>query len=179
MMRGFLISRRSGLILAAALCLTHFSSARADDWLPISPNELRATSEPLAPNAAAIYLYRQIDRDDSNHWEKVYIRIKVLTDEGRSFGNVSIVFDKNAESIRDIEARTIRADGTIVDFDGTVYEKPVHSKTQISDGALKYSRVFEIKSLTVPVEQAAKLRDFYRIIDQDERSEAVPKRASH
>jgi hypothetical protein len=41
-----------------------FGSAYADDWLPVTPEELQMRSEPKAPKVPAIYLYRQVDRDD-------------------------------------------------------------------------------------------------------------------
>jgi hypothetical protein len=100
-------------------------AARAGDWLPISADDLQMTSEPQAPKTAAIYLYRQVDRDDVEHVEKHYVRIKVLTDEGRAHANVTLPFDGNHERIGDIEARTVRPDGSIVPFDGKVYEKPM------------------------------------------------------
>jgi hypothetical protein len=101
------------------------SSARAEDWLPIVPEELQMKSEPKAPAAAAIYLYRQVDRDDSAPDEIVYERIKVLTDEGRKYANIEIPYVKDREAIRSIQARTIRPDGTTVDFDGTVYDRQI------------------------------------------------------
>ena len=50
------------------------------------------TSEPLAPGAPAIILYRQVDRDDNGHTshEDNYFRIKILTEEGRKYANVEI-----------------------------------------------------------------------------------------
>ncbi|HVR24542.1 MAG TPA: hypothetical protein VMU26_14605, partial [Candidatus Polarisedimenticolia bacterium] len=43
-------------------------AVRAGDGLPpISPEELKMTSEALAPGAPAIILYRQVDRDDNGH----------------------------------------------------------------------------------------------------------------
>lgn len=114
--RGGVLSALIGLFVPVAV--------HAADWLPISPEELAMKDEPAAPSAPAIYLYRQIDRDDSRYLERVYVRIKVLTDAGRSAGNVAIRFDRS-EAIKDIEARTIRPDGSIVPFDGTVYDKPV------------------------------------------------------
>src|SRR5258705_9390772 len=52
---------------------------------PVSPDELKLTSEPQAPGAAAILLYRQVDRDDNGHTshEDTYLRIKILTEAGR------------------------------------------------------------------------------------------------
>ncbi len=111
------------MIVAASVAA--MTPLHAEDWLPITSEELQMTDVPAAPKASAIYLYRQVDRDDSSHWERVYVRIKILTEEGRSQGNVAIGFDKERETVRDISARTIRSDGSVVKFDGTVYEKPL------------------------------------------------------
>jgi hypothetical protein len=100
-------------------------SAHADDWLPISQDELKMTNEPKAPGAPAVYLYRQVDRDDQENTEHTYARIKILTDEGRKYSNVEIPFLKGSGDIKGIQARTIRPDGGIANFDGKVYEKMI------------------------------------------------------
>jgi hypothetical protein len=113
-----------GLVGALVLCAASLP-ARAEDWLPISPDELKMSSEPKALGAPAIFLYRQVDRSDNGPSEAVYARIKILTEEGRKYADVEIPFDKARESVHGIQARTIRPDGSIVKFDGTVYEKPI------------------------------------------------------
>jgi hypothetical protein len=50
-----------------------------------------------------------------------------------------------------------------------------HSKTEVSGNALRYTRTFEIKELTVPMDKMDDLRKFYRIIASDERNTAVLK----
>ncbi len=119
------LRRTSILRWIAALILCAGTPARADDWLPISPDELTMTSEPLAPAATAIMLYRQVDRDYNGPMETTYARIKILTEEGRQFADVAIPFDKRSESVRAIQARTIHPDGSIVNFSGTIYDKPI------------------------------------------------------
>src|SRR6266436_3828925 len=99
-----------------------------DEWQPISQEELKMTSEPKAPGAPAIILYRQVDRDDSasrTPHEFDYVREKIFTEEGRKYADVEIPFVKNVENIHSIKARTIRPDGTIVNFDGKIYEKEI------------------------------------------------------
>jgi hypothetical protein len=123
-MPGLRHSAIQGLIGSLALCVGS-QPARAEDWLPISPDELKMTSEPKALGAPAIFLYRQVDRDDNGPSEAVYARIKILTEEGRKYADVEIPFDKRKESIHGVQARTIHPDGSIVKFDGTVYEKPI------------------------------------------------------
>ena len=120
-------ARRTVLLLLPCLLFTVLVrlTARAEDWLPVTPDELKMTSEPKAPGAPAIYLFRQVDRDDSASHVIFYARIKILTEEGRKYGDVEIPFNKDEGSIRGVQARTIRPDGSIVNFDGKVYEKTI------------------------------------------------------
>ena len=53
-----------------------------------------------------------------------------------------------------------------------------HSKTELVGSVLRYSRVFTIRKSFIPAEQAEDLRQFYRLIDTDERASAVLKRAT-
>jgi hypothetical protein len=55
----------------------------------------------------------------------VYERIKILTQEGRERANVEIPYLKETQAIRGLQARVIRPDGSIVEFNGEVYEKPL------------------------------------------------------
>jgi len=96
-----------------------------DDWQAILPEDLKVTSEPKAPGAPAIYLYRQVDRDDKAGHEINYARIKILTEDGRKNADVELPFNKDRGSIRGIKARTIHADGSIAEFDGKVYDKTI------------------------------------------------------
>ncbi len=126
MLQGFLRVRHSLFASLSVLALV-FAAAPADatDWQPISPEDLQMKSEPKAPNAAAIFLYLQVDRNDELSIETVYARIKVLTEEGRKYADIEIPYAKESEGIRGIDARTIRPDGTIVEFNGTIYDKPL------------------------------------------------------
>jgi hypothetical protein len=99
--------------------------AAAEDWPAVTPDELKMSAEPKAPGAPAIYLFRQVDRDDVAPKEYVYARIKILTEEGRKYGDVEIPFLRGREAIHGIQARTIRPDGSIVPFDGKVYDKTI------------------------------------------------------
>jgi hypothetical protein len=50
-----------------------------------------------------------------------------------------------------------------------------HSKTESVGNVLKYTRSFEIKELSVPLEKMDELKKFYRAITGDERNTAVLK----
>ena len=101
------MTRRTWVAFAAILCAAFLLRPRplagADDWLPISPDELKMTSEPKAPGAQAIYLYRQVDRDDQLNVVNNYIRVKVFTEEGRKQANVEILYFADDASIRNIK----------------------------------------------------------------------------
>jgi len=114
------------VLLGLALWMLAAQEAKAGvGFLPVSPDELKLTSEPQAPGAPAIILYRQVDRDDNGYTshEDDYLRIKILTEEGRKYANVEIPFLKGSQNIVKVKARTIRPDGSIADFGGQVFEK--------------------------------------------------------
>ncbi len=105
-----------------AILLFAGGPAGSAEWQPVSQEELQLTREPAAPQAPAIILYRRVDRDDYNSVQVDYLRIKILTEEGRRYANVEIPFFRGSETIGGIEARVIQPDGNVVPFDGQVYE---------------------------------------------------------
>ncbi|MGB8063407.1 MAG: DUF3857 domain-containing protein [Candidatus Sulfotelmatobacter sp.] len=128
---------------------------------PVNPEELRMTSEPQAPGAPAIILYRQVDRSDDRYTphEDNYLRIKILTEEGRDHGNVEIVFSKGWEDITNIHARTIKPDGSIVDFDGKVFEKTITKNR--AEATL-------VKAFTLPDVQVGSIIEYFYTVDYKE-----------
>ena len=52
-----------------------------------------------------------------------------------------------------------------------------HSKTEVKGNVIAYSRTFEVKELSVPVDKTDDLKKFYRIIAGDERNTVVLKAA--
>jgi Domain of Unknown Function with PDB structure (DUF3857) len=120
-----------------------------DEWQPVDPADLKMTSEPKAPGASAIYLYRQVDRKDAarGSTEYNYLRIKILTEEGRRYANVEIPFFRKEASITisNVKARCIRPDGTVVNFDGKFIDKMIE-KTK---GEKVLARTFSIPDVQV------------------------------
>jgi len=55
--------------------------------------------------------------DDNLHYHSFYARIKVLNEKGKELATVSVPYFKHEDSITDIKARTIHADGTIIPLD--------------------------------------------------------------
>ncbi len=147
------------LLLVALAAFVFVLPVRADDWQPITPEELRMSSEPQAPGAPAIYLYRQVDRDDEGSHELDYVRIKILTEEGRKYADVELPFFRNRGTIRGIQARTIRPDGSIVNFEGQVYEKTI-----VKGSGIKYLA----KTFTLPNVQVGTIIEYKYTYDMAE-----------
>jgi hypothetical protein len=115
---------------------------------PVSQEELKMTSDPKAPGAAAVYLDIEDVTDDELHSRTFYARIKVLQGTGKEVAAVEVpnlgrggtgqefltmklpyqdttmslsqpsVVSGSGASITDFKARIIHADGTIVPLEG-------------------------------------------------------------
>jgi hypothetical protein len=145
------------LFLFVCGCCAYFLArapmqVNADEWQPISPAELQMTSVPEAPGAPAIILYRQVDRDDVANHQYCYIRIKILTEEGRKYANVEIPFFNGNEDVHSVKARTIRPDGTIANFEG----KPI-DKMIVKAKGLKYTA----KVIVLPDVQVGSIIEYH------------------
>jgi hypothetical protein len=141
---------------------TASASISATAFRPVSPEELKMTSEPAAPGAPAIILFREVYRDDSGQTahEDDYYRIKILTEEGRKYGDVELPYFKGSGEIRNIHARTIKPDGSIVDYDGKVF-----TKSLVKARGLKYLA----KTFALPEVQAGCVIEYFYTIDLSER----------
>ncbi len=146
-------------VVGLAVCVLTTGEAKAGvGFQPVSPDELKMTSEPQAPGAPAIILYRQVDRDDDIHTphEDHYVRIKIMTEEGRKHANVEILFVKGIDKIANIRARTIKPDGSIVNFNGQVFEKEL-----VKGRGVKYLA----KTFTLPDVEAGCVIEYFFTVD--------------
>jgi hypothetical protein len=147
------------VVLACAIFLGT-RGASGDEWQSISPDELKMTSLAEAPGAPAAILYKQVDRDDGrNSHEYNYVRVKILTEEGRKYANVEIPFFQGQGAIHGLRARSIRPDGTIANFDGKVYEQTI-----VKAKGVKYLA----KTLTLPDVQVGSIIEYHYTIDFNE-----------
>ena len=119
------------------------------------------SAEPLAPGAPAIILYRELYRDDNGRTshEDNYYRIKILTEEGRKYADVEIPYYRDEGKIVGIHARTIKPDGSIVDFDGKVFTKSV-----VKGRGFKYLA----KTFTLPAIQVGCVIEYFYTLDMPE-----------
>jgi Domain of Unknown Function with PDB structure (DUF3857)/Transglutaminase-like superfamily len=106
------------------------------------------TSQPQVPGASAVYLNREETTDDKLHMFSIYVRLKVLNELGKEFGNVELQYahlSGGSLNVEDIQGRTIHPDGTIIPFSGKPYDKLVE-KTQ---GVKFMAKVFSLPDVEV------------------------------
>ncbi len=84
--------------------------------------------------------------------ETVFMRIKIFSDEGRGHGDISIPYFKGYGEIKDLTARTIHADGTIVPFRGEIFEKMIVKTKQIR---------YLAKTFSFPEVQAGSILEYH------------------
>jgi len=142
---------RHWIFILSVFTLTIPAAWAGEDWLPVTPEELKMTGEPKAPGAPAIYLYRQVDRDDTDYREQDYYRLKILTEEGRKYADVEIPFLKGFANIKNVQARTIHPDGSIVNFDGKIFEKTIVKARDVK---------FLAKTFTMPNVQVGSIIEY-------------------
>lgn len=142
------------LLLLAGLVATP-SAFAATTWTQPTPEELKMTSDPNAPGAAAEYLYLQISYAGGAGsvfaaggvtTVEIYARIKVFNEKGREeSSDVRMDYVRGAESISAIDGRTIHSDGTIIPFTGRPYDKEIAS----FGGTTHMQKVFSMPDVQV------------------------------
>ena len=145
-------SPRFPFSLLAVLCLVLLASAPAlagsDDWRPIDPADLALKAPIVEKDADAEAIFWEIrvaDELEAGSSRKVlnhYIRIKIFTDRGReSQSRIDITYFSGS-SIKDVAARTIKPDGSIVE----IKKEDVLERTIVKAGGLK----LKAKSFAMP-----------------------------
>lgn len=108
---------------AVLLCLTIalFSSIAlaGDDWKPIDPADLASKTPVVEKDADAEALFWEVRVDDGEADELIftnYVRVKVFTERGKESQSKIDLPYRGSYRIKDIAARTVKADGTIVEL---------------------------------------------------------------
>jgi hypothetical protein len=140
------ITLRRTLFFATLSLFAASPALGAPTWTQPTPEELKMTSDPAAPDAPAVYLEREEIVDDNVHFHRVYARIKILTEKGKEqFSDIEIPYEGGASDIRAVEGRTIHADGTVIPFTGKPY-----SKELVKSGGVKWmEKVFSMPDVQV------------------------------
>ena len=116
------------------------------EWQQPTPDELKMTSDPAAPDAPAVFLFREETVDDTLHYHSLYARIKILTERGKEmFGDVALPYEAQVFKITDISGRTIHSDGTVIPFAG----KPLDKLVMHSGDVRVMEKVFSMPDVQV------------------------------
>jgi hypothetical protein len=142
-------SRRScGLALVLALWAAPLA---AQDFRAVSRAELEMKDNPASPGDHAMILEWVDSQNDTDSYEDEYYRIKIFSEEGRKYADIEVPYLKGITGIIFIKARTIRPDGTVVPFEGKVFDKPIY----------KYRRFkYQAKTFTLPDVQPGSILEY-------------------
>ncbi len=145
-----------GAIFLLSLSLPAFAG---EDWTAPTPEELSMKSQPEVPGAAAVYLDYEVISDENHHDTSFYVRIKILTEAGKSYGDVELPYDKGDRySIKKIEGRTIQSDGTVIPFTGKPFDKEV-----VKSRSLRYNA----KVFTMPDAEVGSILEYRYVLHYD------------
>ena len=117
-------------------------------WTQPTPDELKMTSDPAAPDSPAVYLYRELIVNDKLHSHTTYARVKILSEKGKEeFSQIEIPYEKDDSgvSISEVQGRTIEPDGTVVPFTG----KPFNKEVVKSGDVTVMAKVFSLPDIRV------------------------------
>ncbi len=104
-------------------------TAAAQEWRPVSPEELAMTEPKVEKDADAEAIFWETKLDDRRSSRLTishYVRLKIFTERGRErFSKVEIPFMRG-KRVEDVAARVIRPDGSIVNLNQSdIFEQEV------------------------------------------------------
>lgn len=142
---------RDRLLLSAiflvAVLLPSFSFA---DFPPVNPDELNITSLPNLPGAPGFILEHEEIYDKASS-VSIYLRIKILTEAGRTLGNIELPYDDQVSDIIDFRGRTVHSDGTIIPFQGKPLEKIIYKSSDLR---------YKVKTVSMPDVQVGSIVEY-------------------
>jgi hypothetical protein len=138
------------LTTTALFCLSSLALDQQANWAPIPAEEMALKDDPVAPGAVAVILFREQISDDKKGVATEHIRIKVLKDAGKKYADIEIPTAKWMK-IDSIEARTVRSDGSIVPFTGTIHDKTVAKTRKLE---------ISVKAFTLPDVEAGSIIEY-------------------
>lgn len=133
------------LAFVCSVCVSPALGIAGDEWRLVDSAELTLKTGVVEKDADAEVLFWEVRIDDSSVEElalKNYVRIKVFTDRGKeSQSKVDLPYSGSAK-IKDIAARVIKADGTIV----VLKKEDIYERTIAKASGLKV----KAKSFALP-----------------------------
>jgi hypothetical protein len=113
------VTRSLQVVLLICICLASSLSALAQQWRPLDPAHLEQKAPTVEKDADAEALLWEVyinDSSDSTTDFIHYLRVKIFNDRGKETQSKIEIPYYNGISIKDIAARTIKPDGTIVEL---------------------------------------------------------------
>jgi hypothetical protein len=151
------------MLCCVCLALSFSAKAQDKDWRPVSPEDLASKAPVVEPDADAEAIFWEVRIDDSKEsklMENHYVRVKIFTERGREkYSKFDVPFTRGIK-IKDLQARVIRPDGTIVEIsDNDIFEREI-----VKAGGIK----IKAKSFAIPnIEPGVIVEYRYRQIDED------------
>ena len=121
------------LLMALTLCANandknkDKSHVQLEGWLPITQQDLAIKDVPGDPGADVIQLYLSYFRDDDAEFVSIYRRIKILRESARTRADIEIPIIPG-QSLKELSARTIHPDQSIVDYSGKPFDKIIYKR---------------------------------------------------
>src|ERR1044072_588700 len=108
------------LLICASLNAGSFKAlAVGEEWRPVDPADIALKTPVVEPNADAEALFWDIRIEDGGAYDLVlnhYVRIKIFTERGRDEHSKVDIPYAGGIKIKDVAARTIKPDGTIIEL---------------------------------------------------------------
>lgn len=139
------------MFLLALLVLCPLVAVAGDDFPVATPSELSMKDVDWSPGAPAVVLDWTVRHDDELSRAIETMRIKVLKEEGKKYGDIELLSIPYFNNVRAIRARTISPDGTITEFNGKIYDKIV-----IKNGGFRVLK----KTFTLPNVQPGSIVEY-------------------
>ncbi|HEX9959508.1 MAG TPA: DUF3857 domain-containing protein, partial [Pyrinomonadaceae bacterium] len=117
----FFFSRKCFVLLPVFCLLFLFSqTVSAQEWRPVTPQELALKASVVEPDADAEAIFWEVRVDDNAESAdlvmKHYVRVKIFNERGREkYSKIDIPYVKGMK-VKDIMARVIKPDGTTVEL---------------------------------------------------------------
>lgn len=148
---------RPAILACLILTLLGAQGAAAEDFPPITDSERALTSVPGEPNAPAVVLFKRGEflmagyglRSGLSSSLRIQVRLKILTEEGKSNGEVAITHS-GWERLHGFAGRTVLPDGRIL---------PVPSDARFVRKTSRSNRTFTT-ALAFPAVQVGAILDY-------------------
>ncbi|HTT22776.1 MAG TPA: DUF3857 and transglutaminase domain-containing protein [Candidatus Sulfotelmatobacter sp.] len=152
------------------LVLTLCASRARGDWPAIAPEDLKMTDLPQQKGVPAVVLLREEVTNDPQNYHSVYMRIKILTEAGKRYADVEIPYARRKFKIDGVSGRTVHPDGSIVNFEGKVFDKMVVKGKRGRGDQIR----IHVKSFTLPDVQVGSVLDYRYFLRYDDRTFYAP-----